>query len=174
MGLCFVGCLVLFRSAAGLSRDGLRSRPDVPSRSEHARFTMRFLVTGAAGAVREDFLDAFLVCLRSAALTRSMLRLNLQFAAIQIHCSESASIARALRRNSPERALFYSSRYFRRFGWSNRARRGLKLANLTAFQHFLSRVDTQQGDDHPHFSTLVVLTDRRIALTNELVLSWSS
>ena len=100
---------MLFRSAAGLSRDGLRSRPDVPSRSEHARFTMRFLVTGAAGVVREDFLDAFLVCLRSAALTRSMLRLNLQFAAIQIHCSESASIARAASKFARESALLFVS-----------------------------------------------------------------
>ena len=60
---------MLFRSGAGLLRPTEAIPFAVPSRSEHARFTMRFLVTGAAGAVRKDFLDASLVCLGSAALT---------------------------------------------------------------------------------------------------------
>ena len=62
MGSCFIGYLVLFQSAAGLLRPTVAIPFAVPSRSERAFNLMRFPVPGAAGAVREGFLGACLVC----------------------------------------------------------------------------------------------------------------
>ena len=93
---------------------------------------MRFLVPGAAGAVREDFLEASLVCWRSQPpvdARGSIPKFRSQSLAL---INFNRKRARAPQRKSMPGGPFIRVDTY----WSSRARGGLKLTMFTGFSAF--------------------------------------